>query len=121
MLEKTLPGTEDVSTSVANKIAQSLTNAFKITKAFEKAGLSSSILNKMNQEELDSIDVETMVESFALNSNEKEELETKIQSILATPAVKSRDLIDAGATSGLSTKEQEELKQIELQLKALEG
>jgi len=90
MINETLPEDLDPETFVANKIDQSLRNAFGITKAFEKAGLTSDVLEGMTQEQLDNIDARRLVNSISLTPEEKEEIDAVIEDVLAAPPSEPR-------------------------------
>jgi len=92
MIMQSLPDRFDPQDMVASKIAQSVANAYKVTKAFEKSGLTPEVLKDMDQKALDSIDAQQLVAQFDLTSKEQAELEKITQNILSTPAAKARSL-----------------------------
>ena len=75
MIQETLPDEFDPQDMAAAKMAQSIKNAYKLVKSFEKAGLSPDVLRKMNPSELNKIDDEKYILLIT------EELERKLKSI----------------------------------------
>lgn len=90
MIQATLPTRFDPADMAAQKVAQSVTNAYKLTRAFKEGGFTTDVLNKMSQEELDALPVENLVANYALTPAENLELEAILQDVLATPAEKER-------------------------------
>lgn len=90
MILTTLPTNKDPEKFIGNKIEQSVRNAFGITKAFEKAGLSSDVLDKMSQKELDSLDVRKMLRTMSLTPQDQAEIDQIVNDVLAAPATKPR-------------------------------
>ena len=90
MIQETLPTRLDPADMAAQKVAQSISNAYKLTKAFKQSGLSPDNLNAMSQEELDNIPVESLVSGYDLSPIENKELEALISDVLATKAEKER-------------------------------
>jgi len=125
MILGSLPGDFDPDTVVAAKTAQSLRNAYMITRTFKQAGLTSDILFKMTQQQRDNIDVEGLVGSIQLPDDEEAFLEARIDAVLSTPPAKKRTLLGergagiqgetTGGTAELSAIDQE-LADIERQL-----
>ncbi|HEC66065.1 MAG TPA: hypothetical protein ENI23_12290 [bacterium] len=92
MILKSLPQQLDPDPTVAAKTAQSIKNAFMITRSFEQAGLTQDILFKMSNAERSDIDVNALVAGTQLSDAEKAFIEAKIKAVLATPAAKKRFL-----------------------------
>ena len=79
MILRSLPQQFDPDPVVAAKTAQSIRNAFMITRSFEQAGLSKSVLDKMSQEELNNIAVTELVAGTQLSDAEEAFIEAKIK------------------------------------------
>ncbi len=97
MVLKSLPDQRDPDTTVAAKIAQSMKNAYMITKAWQKAALTPEQLKSLPTTKLtvkgktyDVVDV--TLPPFQLSPEENAEIEKIISDILATPAAKVRTL-----------------------------
>ena len=93
MILGSLPDDLDPPEFVASKTAQSVRNAFMLTKALQQAGLTQNVLSKMSQAELDNIDVAGLVGSISLSPEEEAFIEAKINSILSAPVAKKRTLL----------------------------
>ena len=92
MIQSTLLTSMDPGTTIADKTAQSLTNAFRIKTAFHKVGLTPDVLDRMTQIQLDNLDVKGLISSVSFTKEETAQLEGIIQDVLATPAVQQRQL-----------------------------
>lgn len=92
MIQETLPDEFDPQDMAASKMAQSIKNAYKLVKSFEKAGLSSSVLKKMSPNELNNINANSMVGLYTLTPGEEQEVEVIIQDVLQAPAAPKRSL-----------------------------
>jgi hypothetical protein len=93
MIMKSLPDRYDTAEMAASKVAQSVTNAYRVTKAFEKAGLTPNELNKMSKTAVENIDANDLINKYALTPEENSELETIINDVLSAPVAKKRTLI----------------------------
>lgn len=91
MIFKSLPDWNDPDEVVASKIAQSVSNAYKVTKAFEKSGLTPEVLKGMG-DAVETLDVESLIAQSSLTKQEKAELERIIQDVLASSIAKKRTL-----------------------------
>jgi len=94
MILRSLPGQFDPDTVAAAKVAQSVRNSFMITRAFEQAGITQDVLNKMSQDELDNLNIESMVAGIGLSKEDEAFLEARINAVLSTPVAKQRTLLD---------------------------
>jgi len=92
MIQSTLLTSMDPGTTIADKTAQSLTNAFRIKTAFHKVGLTPDVLDRMTQIQLDNLDIKGLISSVSFTKEETAQLEGIIQDVLATPAVQQRQL-----------------------------
>lgn len=90
MIQETLPDPLDPEAMMATKLAQSITNAYKLVKAFEKAGLSPDKIQQMSEGELSGIDARNLVALYTLSSREEQEIDRIIDDVLATPAMAAR-------------------------------
>lgn len=90
LIESTLPDQFDPEPVFAGKLSQSITNAYKLVKSFEKAGYTSKELNNMSQTQLDNIDAKSLITLYGLTSSEEKELERIIQDVLKTPMMPTR-------------------------------
>ena len=111
MVMKSLPDRFDTPEMVSAKIAQSVTNSYKITKAFEKAGLTTEELNKMSQDGLDTIDANQLISQYTLTPEENQELETIIQDVLGAEVAPVRTLVGPRG-EGIETKEPKSYKSL---------
>lgn len=118
MITQTLPTSKDPPDFIAPKVEQSLRNAFRITKAFEKAGLSSDVLNKMTQIQLDTLDVQGLVSAISLTPEEQAEIDSVVTDVLAAPPSQPRTLGKA-KQPGLSKEEQSIRNLSDAQLRAI--
>jgi len=89
----------DPQDMAASKMAQSIKNAYKLVKSFEKAGLSPGVLRKMNPSELNQIEAGSLVSLYTLLPEEEQEVERIIQDVLQTPVVQKRFLPGLGVQS----------------------
>jgi hypothetical protein len=107
MIGETLLTPYDPPEAIAAKTAQSVTNAYRITSAFNKVGLTPDVLDKMSQQQLDALDVSSLVNSIRFTPEEEAELEAMVQDVLATPAMKARQLpgFEKGKTKPTKTVE----------------
>lgn len=99
MIQETLPDEYDPQDIAASKMAQSIKNAYKLVKSFEKAGLSPGVLRKMNPSELNQIEAGSLVGLYTLLPEEEKEVERIIQDVLQTPVVQKRFLPGLGVQS----------------------
>jgi len=90
MIQETLPDPLDPEPMMATKLAQSITNAYKLVKAFEKAGLSPDKMQQMSEGELSAIDARNLVALYTLSTKEEQEIDRIIDDVLATPAMAAR-------------------------------
>jgi len=90
MIQETLPDPLDPEPMMATKLAQSITNAYKLVKAFEKAGLSPDKIQRMSEGELSAIDARSLAGLYTLSSREEQEIDRIIDDVLATPAMAER-------------------------------
>jgi len=115
MILKSLPEDLDPGTTVASKVAQSLKNSYSLVKSFEQAGLTPEKLKGLSQEELDTINPQSL-EGFDLSTEEEAEIEAIIQEVLNTPAAKRRALPGIGQPIGgkidVKTLSDEELQKL---------
>jgi hypothetical protein len=123
MIFNSLPDPYDPEETVAAKLAQSITNAYKITKAWERAGLSPEQLKgaptskmKIGNKTVEVIDVD--IPPYTLMPDEQAEVNSIIDDVLATPAMAKRKLIDRGTTPAKVAPEDEEYQKY---LRILEG
>jgi len=91
-ITKSIPGGLDPSTFVADKTAQSISNAFRLRKALKEAQLTPEVLRNMDSEEFNQLDAEELINSVTLTSDEERLLNEIIESVLETPPAKQRDL-----------------------------
>jgi len=117
MILQTLPTEFDPPETISAKIEQSVSNAYRIKKAFEKAGLSPDVLKEMSQTGLNSLDIDAMM-TTGLNSQEQQELQGILENIKSTPATKTSTLTMETTKEVQSIND--ELLDIERQLKELE-
>jgi len=96
MIFETLPDPYDPDEMMASKVAQSVTNSYKLVKSFEKAGLSSERLNQMSPEELGNIDAGSLIRMYALTSEEQKEIGRVINDVLKTKVAPKRELLKPG-------------------------
>lgn len=104
MIFKSLPGGLDPEDQVAGKVSQSIRNAYKITKAWEKGGLTEKELAKLptikmqvGDRVVDAVDIpenriSEMMTLYKLTPQEERELEIIIEDILSTPPAPARKL-----------------------------
>lgn len=90
MIQETLPDPLDPEPMMATKLAQSITNAYKLVKAFEKAGFSPDKMQQMTDAELSGIDARSLVALYTLSTKEEQEIDKIIDDVLATPAMAAR-------------------------------
>ena len=117
ILKETLPDEKDPEEFIGAKVEQSLRNSYGIIKAFEKAGLTSDVLNGMSQQALDGLNVRGMVDNMRLTPEEEKEIEAIVQDVLAVPATKPRGFGKPKAGQEL----QQEIDAINRELKELGG
>lgn len=93
-ISETLPGEYDPPTFIAQKTAQSLTNAYRITKAMNDLGITPETFVDMSDEELEAAGREIAEEanSLFLGPEEEQYIEATIQEVLSTPPAKIRQL-----------------------------
>jgi hypothetical protein len=96
MIQETLPTTNDPEDIMATKLAQSITNAYRLVKAFQKAGLTPQKLEQMNETQLDEIDARGLVALYTLTPEEEAELQKVIDDVLKTPAMPARTFEEEG-------------------------
>ena len=96
MIQETLPDEYDPQDIAASKMAQSIKNAYKLVKSFEKAGLSQDVLRKMNPKELNNIDANSLIGLYTLTPKEEQEVERITQDVLRAPIAPKRQLIPTG-------------------------
>jgi len=89
MILGTLPTPLDPEDQVAGKLAQSIKNSYMLIKSFEKSGID---FKKMSQDELDSLDANSLIRGFTLTPDEEMEVENIIRNVLSTPAAPARTL-----------------------------
>jgi len=92
MIQATLPTRFDPPDMFAAKVAQSIRNAYKLSKAFKQSGYTPDRLNAMSQEELDNIPAESLMAGYDLTPFEERELEGLVSDVLKAPAEKARIL-----------------------------
>jgi hypothetical protein len=90
MIFETLPDPFDPEDIMATKLAQSTNNAYRLVKAFQKAGLTPETLQQMSAGELNDIDAKSLIALYTLNPNEQKEIDKIIKDILKTPAMPAR-------------------------------
>lgn len=92
MIRGTLPSEFDTDDFAAAKIAQSITNSFKLNKSFELGLLSPQSIEDLSAGD-ENFDLESRLNQIIeLSPEEKSNLEKMISGILETPATKSRKL-----------------------------
>ena len=90
MIQETLPDPLDPEPLIATKLAQSIMNAYKLVKAFEKAGLEPTKLQQMSVGALNNINAKSLVTLYTLSAEEKAEIDKIIEDVLTTPAMPAR-------------------------------
>lgn len=95
-IAKTIPGWADTEQSAPQKISQSLTNMYRLTKAVADMGLTSEMFEGMSGEDQEVIGEMIAMKAAGLFLSPEEEafVEETIQQVLNTPPVVARDLPD---------------------------
>lgn len=88
MIGKTVPGGLEPEDRLATLVAQSVTNAFKITMAFDKGIVTPESARRMSAGQLEA----TINENILLTENEQAVLNEIIDDILKTPVAQQRTL-----------------------------
>lgn len=99
MILNSLPGPFDPPDQVAAKLAQSIRNAYMLTKAYQKAGFTSEKLKNLPTRRImlegkpvEAVDIDIDFSLYALSEKEEKEVEAIVQDVLKTPSAKKRTL-----------------------------
>lgn len=103
MINETLPDEFDPGPVIAQKIAQSLTNAYKLTKAINDGVVSVDKLDKLRGADQGAQVRALLANEIALSPKEQKELDNIIKTVLDTPAEKKRQLPGFENKSGNNT------------------
>jgi len=98
MIKNTLPTGNEEESIAAQKIAQSLTNAFKLTIAFKRNLLSPDEVQALNTKEDNVVQeqIQGLANGIALNSQEQAVLQQIIQDVLSAEPSKPLSLFKSG-------------------------